>query len=43
MGDFYRLITSAFLHIGIVHLLCNMYSLYVLGPQLEGFFEKQNS
>ena len=40
MGDFYRLITSAFLHIGIVHLLCNMYSLYVLGPQLEGFFGK---
>ena len=40
MGEYYRLITSAFLHIGVVHLLCNMYSLYVLGPQLEGFFGK---
>lgn len=37
-GDYYRLITSAFLHIGFLHLLCNMYSLYVIGPQLEGFF-----
>ena len=35
-----RLITSAFLHIGIMHLLCNMYSLYVIGPQLESFFGK---
>ncbi len=39
-GEFYRLITSAFLHIGIFHLLCNMYSLYVIGPELEGFFGK---
>lgn len=39
-GEYFRLITSAFLHIGIIHLLCNMYSLYVLGPQLEGFFGK---
>lgn len=39
-GDYYRLITSAFLHIGFFHLLCNMYSLYVIGPELEGFFGK---
>lgn len=39
-GDYYRLLTSAFLHIGITHLLCNMYSLYIIGPQLESFFGK---
>lgn len=39
-GEYYRLITSAFLHIGITHLLCNMYSLYVIGPQIETFFGK---
>jgi membrane associated rhomboid family serine protease len=31
----YRLVTSGFLHFGIVHLGLNMYFLYVLGPQLE--------
>lgn len=40
MGDYYRLITSAFLHIGIVHLLVNCYALYVIGPQVESFFGK---
>ena len=24
-GDYYRLIASGFLHIGIIHILCNMY------------------
>jgi len=31
----YRLVTSGFLHFGIIHLLFNMYFLYVLGPMLE--------
>lgn len=39
-GEYYRLLTGAFLHIGIIHLLCNMYSLYVIGPQLESFYGK---
>ena len=39
-GDYYRLITSGFLHIGIIHILCNMYSLSVLGPTIEHFFGK---
>jgi rhomboid protease GluP len=39
-GEFYRLITSSFLHIGILHLLCNMYCLYVIGSQIESFFGK---
>ncbi|MGI9124174.1 MAG: rhomboid family intramembrane serine protease [Mycobacterium sp.] len=34
-GDFYRLVTSAFLHYGLLHLLFNMWALYVLGPPLE--------
>ena len=39
-GEYFRLITCAFLHIGVVHLLFNMYALYVLGPQVESFFGK---
>lgn len=34
-GDYYRLLSSAFLHIGFIHLLCNMYSLYAVGPTIE--------
>lgn len=39
-GQIYRLITSMFLHIGIFHLICNMYALYIIGPQVESFFGK---
>lgn len=39
-GQFYRLITYGFLHAGVVHLFCNMYSLYVIGPQVESKFGK---
>lgn len=38
--ELYRLFTSIFLHGGLFHLLCNMYSLYVIGPQLESFYGK---
>lgn len=34
-GGYYRLVTSAFAHYGLLHLLFNMYALYVLGPPLE--------
>ncbi|MGE2837194.1 rhomboid family intramembrane serine protease [Mycobacterium sp. SMC-4] len=34
-GDLYRLLTSAFLHYGLVHLLFNMFALYIVGPPLE--------
>ncbi len=37
IGQVWRLATSMFLHAGIVHLLVNMYSLYIIGKQLEGF------
>ena len=39
-GEIWRLVTSMFLHIGIAHLLVNMYSLYIIGRQLEGFLGK---
>ncbi len=34
-GDVYRLLTSAFLHYGLTHILFNMWALYVVGPPLE--------
>jgi membrane associated rhomboid family serine protease len=37
-GDYYRLITSVFLHYGLVHLLMNMWALWVLGRDLEAHF-----
>lgn len=40
MGDYYRLITCMFLHIGVLHLICNMYSLYIIGNVVENFFGK---
>lgn len=39
-GEYYRLFTSIFLHIGIMHLLCNMYSLYIIGREVENLFGK---
>lgn len=39
-GEYYRLFTSMFLHIGIFHLLCNMYSLYAIGKEIEIVFGK---
>jgi len=38
--QFYRLFTGMFLHANIFHLAMNMYALYVIGHQLEGFLGK---
>lgn len=34
-GDYYRLVSSAFMHYGLMHIAFNMWALYVLGPPLE--------
>ena len=34
-GEPWRIITSMFLHFGIIHLLVNMFALYSLGKPLE--------
>ena len=39
-GEYYRLLNCIFLHGGIIHITCNMYSLYIIGTQLESFFGK---
>ncbi|MCV7289087.1 rhomboid family intramembrane serine protease [Mycolicibacterium wolinskyi] len=35
--QYYRLVTSMFLHYGAMHLLFNMWALYVVGPPLEAW------
>ncbi|MGN0992658.1 MAG: rhomboid family intramembrane serine protease [Bacilli bacterium] len=39
-GQYYRLFTSMFIHANLFHILFNMYALYLLGAQAEGFFGK---
>lgn len=39
-GEYYRLFTSLFLHGNIIHLLSNMYALYIIGNQIETFLGK---
>jgi membrane associated rhomboid family serine protease len=34
-GEFWRLVTSGFLHAGLLHLMFNAFALYVLGSMLE--------
>jgi membrane associated rhomboid family serine protease len=34
-GDWWRLVTSGFMHAGLIHILFNMYILYWLGTMLE--------
>ena len=37
-GEWWRILTSAFLHLGILHLGMNMYVLYLYGPVVEQMY-----
>lgn len=37
-GEWWRLLTAAFLHGGLLHIAFNMYVLFLIGPQLEALF-----
>lgn len=39
-GEYYRLFTSMFVHANILHLVSNMYALYVVGPIIEKYYGK---
>ena len=39
-GKFYVLFTSMFIHGNLIHLLFNLYALYIIGPQVESFYGK---
>lgn len=39
--EIHRLITAGFMHADIFHLFCNMYSLSIIGPELESFLGKK--
>lgn len=39
-GEWWRLLTSTFIHIGIIHIVMNMYALYVAGNYLEPMLGK---
>ena len=34
-GEYWRLLTSLFLHYGLLHLVFNLYALWIIGPGLE--------
>ncbi|MCS6844183.1 MAG: rhomboid family intramembrane serine protease [Caldilineales bacterium] len=37
-GEYFRLVTSMFLHIGLLHLAFNSYALYLLGQDVESLY-----
>ncbi len=36
-GQWWRLLTCGYLHMGVLHLLCNMYALWIVGNRLEEY------
>lgn len=41
-GQWWRLFTASFIHIGLMHILFNMYFLYQLGPTFEMLYGSKN-
>ena len=39
-GQYWRMLTAMFLHIGIAHLFFNSYAIYIYGPMVESLFGK---
>jgi rhomboid protease GluP len=39
-GEWWRFFTPMFLHFGLMHLVMNMFSLYIMGPLVERIFGK---
>ena len=40
-GEIYRLLTGTFIHIDLIHLLCNCYALFVIGSMVEGYYGRK--
>ena len=38
MGQVWRLFTCMFLHVGLMHLLCNCYAIFIYGPIVERLY-----
>lgn len=38
MGQYWRLFTANFLHIGLMHIAFNLYALYIVGTEVEMFY-----
>ncbi len=37
-GQWWRLLTCGYLHMGVLHLLCNMYALLIVGSRVEAYW-----
>lgn len=40
-GEYWRLFTSMFIHIGVAHLMCNCFAIYIFGTRVERYFGKK--
>src|SRR5437868_1071864 len=40
-GEWWRVLTANFLHIGLMHILFNSYSLFYVGPRVEEIYGEQ--